>query len=175
MRHVAVWIYAAAAALWAAWLPAAAAVLDDGRDAGTAVVAAALTYRGASFVCHQDPARSFAAGKWPWPVCARCAGLYAGAAAGACLGGVMATRSVRRRRRATAAVAVRLSVVRWTLAAAALPTALLWAAERLAGLPVGNPARAVGAVPLGAAVSWLVAVTIAGWPVTDRRDSGGVD
>ncbi len=36
-----------------------------------------------SFICHQDPARSFWIAAAPMAVCARCLGIYAGAAVGA--------------------------------------------------------------------------------------------
>lgn len=41
---------------------------------------AAVIYMGASLVCHQRPDRSFHAWGAQLPVCARCAGIYAGAA-----------------------------------------------------------------------------------------------
>ncbi|HEX5706713.1 MAG TPA: DUF2085 domain-containing protein [Pyrinomonadaceae bacterium] len=42
-------------------------------------------YDGFGVICHQQPARSFHAWGMPLAVCARCAGLYAGFAAGAIL------------------------------------------------------------------------------------------
>jgi uncharacterized membrane protein len=61
-------------------------------------------------VCHQIPERSFYVGEFPLAVCARCTGLYAGAAAGVLL--YPLARALTR----TDAPA------RWWLLAAALPT-----------------------------------------------------
>ena len=47
--------------------------------------AAQLVYLGFHAVCHQMPERSFYVGEFPLAVCARCTGLYAGAAAGVLL------------------------------------------------------------------------------------------
>lgn len=46
---------------------------------------AGALYNGFSVICHQQPERSFHAWGLPLAVCARCAGLYAGFAAGAVL------------------------------------------------------------------------------------------
>jgi uncharacterized membrane protein len=45
--------------------------------------ASALIYAAASLVCHQRPERSFHLDAFQLPVCARCVGIYAGAALGA--------------------------------------------------------------------------------------------
>lgn len=50
--------------------------------AGRLRVAEAV-YKGFAVICHQQPRRSFHAWGMPLAVCARCAGLYAGFAAGA--------------------------------------------------------------------------------------------
>jgi uncharacterized membrane protein len=44
--------------------------------------ASALIYAAASLVCHQRPERSFHLDAFQLPVCARCVGIYAGAALG---------------------------------------------------------------------------------------------
>ena len=48
-----------------------------------AVFASAVVYGVGGVVCHQRPDRSFHTGGLRWPVCARCAGLYVSAGAGA--------------------------------------------------------------------------------------------
>ena len=58
---------------------------DTGGRAVT--TAAAGTYLVGSVICHQRPDRSFRLWGVQMPVCARCAGLYLGAAVGALLGG----------------------------------------------------------------------------------------
>lgn len=75
---------------WAVWLAAAAVFLAVLAavfapplllDAGHAAAARAV-YKGFAAVCHQIPERSFVMFGHPLAVCARCAGLYAGFAAG---------------------------------------------------------------------------------------------
>jgi len=61
------------AILLAPWLAAAASPLAAG------------IYAAFSWVCHQQPERSFRLGEFPLAVCARCLGVYAGALAGALL------------------------------------------------------------------------------------------
>ena len=81
--------------------------------------ASAGTYLVGSLICHQRPDRSFR----PWgvqmPVCARCAGLYLGAAVGALLAWVR--RPAGRGTARTASRALRMMVL-----AAAVPTGATW-------------------------------------------------
>ena len=101
-----------------------------------------LAYALGSVVCHQMPERSFHVAGLQLPVCARCTGLYVGAA-----GGVLAWTSWSAahpqpwpRRRAL-----------WLLASASIPTATT-VATAVVGL--GDPPniwRAALAVPLGMA------------------------
>ena len=76
------------------------------------------------------------------PVCARCAGIYVGAALGACVAWIGAVRWRR-------------TPARTVLLVAVLPTLLTWILEHLFGVPFSNATRAVAAVPLGAAGGWL--------------------
>jgi hypothetical protein len=55
--------------------------------------------------------------------------------------------------------------VRILLALAGAPTALSWAAEHLAGWPQTNAVRAALAVPLGAAIAFVL---VAALPLTSR-------
>jgi uncharacterized membrane protein len=80
-RALAVWCALSALALAALGAVVLAPVL---RDAGWAA-AAQLVYLGFHAVCHQIPERSFYVSEFPLAVCARCTGLYAGAAAGVLL------------------------------------------------------------------------------------------
>lgn len=105
-----------------------------------------IVYAAASRVCHQDEARSFHTGDVQWPVCARCAGLYAAAPFGAFL--------VGRLRRAS-----RQQMIRF-LAVAAAPTIATVAWEWLGGPMPPHLVRFATALPLGAAVlAALIAVT----------------
>lgn len=145
-----------AAVLWPAAL--AAALVDRFDDApslwGTSV------YLAASRVCHQRPDRSFHAHGHQWPVCARCAGLYLGAPVGAVLACVPRfARSTRRERLLLA------------LAAAAVPTAVLWLVEIAGIAAVAGVARTLAAAPLGATLAFAI-VAVAAGPATgtDRID-----
>jgi uncharacterized membrane protein len=92
------------------------------------------------------------------PVCARCTGLYAGAAAAAPLALVLASGLSSRRARRIAAVT-------------ALPTLLTWGIE-VAGLAhPSNTVRAIAAVPLGLAAAWLVIAALADAPQPVHRPS----
>lgn len=107
----------------------------------------AVVYMAAGRVCHQQPERSYHSHGAQWPVCARCAGLYLAAPFGALWFG--------RRHRQT--IGGRSPVM--VFAIAAVPTALTIGWE-WAGL--GTPAnlvRLVSALPLGAAILWILLTT----------------
>ena len=96
-----------------------------------------------SVICHQRPERSFFLHDRQLPVCARCTGLYLGAAIAAPAALLAATVLVVRR-------------PRWILAVAALPTLVTWTTE-FAGLAhFSNATRFAAAVPLGFIAAWLV-------------------
>ena len=137
----------AASLLWVAALVGATSVGARSRAGSAASVLSLATYAVGSLVCHQRPERSFHFWGAQFPVCARCAGIYAGAAL-------------------TAIIA---SAIRhWTdvnrvlhdawpaLSAAALPTVLTFAYEWTSGDMPSNGIRFAAGLPLGAAVMWLV-------------------
>jgi len=148
-------VFVAAACLWTAVL--LAVPYASARWSGSRGVAAASAsvYLGGTFLCHQRAERSF----HPWgvrmPVCARCFGLYASASVGAAIGllVLMLRREPRRSRdvRATRRVVI----------LAALPTAIVWLVEWVGWAQPPASARAALAVPLGAAIGWLVTTAIA--------------
>jgi len=107
-----------------------------------------LVYLAASRVCHQRPERSFHTAGVKWPVCGRCSGLYLAAPAGALLGAVVLAR-----RRYSA---VRLLVI------AAIPTAITVALEWPHLAEVTNVQRFVTALPLGAAIAYVLVRTASG-------------
>ena len=147
------------------------AMLERQPVSGPVSVAAAVTYRIAGLVCHQDGSRSFHIGPFPLPVCARCSGLYLGAVFGTLAGLGLGRRTLR----GGARLAVSLRGARLVLLVAALPTAGLWVAEWVYGVPVSNMARAAGGIPLGAAVSWTMMLAILGVEMTDNPHVHGVD
>jgi uncharacterized membrane protein len=105
-----------------------------------------LVYAFAARICHQRPERSFVLAGMPMPVCARCAGLYASGA----LGAAAAWASARRRLALPGAGGTRL-----LLATAAAPTVATVALEWLGLVQPPNAARAIAALPLGAAAGWI--------------------
>lgn len=116
----------------------------------------ASVYALGSSVCHQRSERSF----HPWgvrmPVCARCFGLYASAAVGA-LAGLVGTLLVPTGRKPPISV----TAVRWLLVLTALPTAIVWLIEWWGVAQPPAAVRAGFAVPLGAAVGWVVTTAMA--------------
>lgn len=107
------------------------------------LVAPPAAFAAGHFICHQRPERSFFLHGRQLPVCARCTGLYAGAAVAAPIAIVLGAALSRNR-------------ARWLLSALALPTAITWSLEFVAGVPFSNVARFVAALPLGFAAAWLV-------------------
>jgi uncharacterized membrane protein len=120
----------------------------------------AVVYEAGGLICHQRPERSFRLAAIQLPVCARCFGLYVAGAAGA-LGSW-----VPRGARAAQALPARTP---WTLAIAALPTAVTVALEWGGLLFPGNAARALAALPLGAAAGHLFVRALASSEGSLRR------
>lgn len=129
---------------WASALPLATLAASH-RFASSVVYALAFAvYAIGSVVCHQRPERSFFLWAHQMPVCARCAGIYAGAALGALVFGFRKAR------------ALDVSAARMTLALAVLPTVATLVYEWTTGHMPSNAVRALAGLPLGAAVSWIV-------------------
>ena len=139
---------AVAASIWAATLVAAPYAVTHEAPETAAFRAASGVYVVGGVVCHQQAVRSFHLWDTQLPVCARCAGLYAGAPGGLLLALLLLPTPGRRGRRFTPE---ELRALRRLLIAAAVPTALTVAIE------VPNAMRAVSAVPLGLAVAWIAA------------------
>lgn len=136
--------YAGAAVAWVATLPFAT-------YAATSVHASALTHAFAfavyllgSLVCHQKPERSFHLWAAQLPVCARCTGIYVGAAMAVL--GVMVAQPFRAAR----------ADARVVLFACVIPTIATLAFEWTTGVMPSNAIRFAAGLPLGVMVSWLV-------------------
>ncbi len=146
----------AAAIVWPLLLGSAVWARHDGREPlWTSVV-----YVVGSKICHQRPERSFHTGGVQWPVCARCAGLYASAPFGA----VIALLATRRSRRGNASSGPGTAEPRsaWTIITiASIPTAITLFVEWPGLLTTSNLVRAMTALPLGAAIAFLI-VRVAG-------------
>jgi uncharacterized membrane protein len=138
------------ACVWASAIIAVVFFAGQGSNMAEFVVAGVRTIGG--FVCHQRPDRSFRTGGVVWPVCARCTGIYVGAA----LGSVTAILVARRHRWTTF-----VRRARAFLTLAALPTVATLALEVIAGFASSNAVRGLAGIPLGTAIAWTL-VTAAG-------------
>ena len=119
--------------------------------------AAGILYAGGAMICHQLPDRSFHLQGIQLPVCARCFGLYGGAAAGSAAGAVALGRRwlARRPQRWTRSM-------KWVATGvAAIPTLTTFAFEWGFGWPISNSVRAIAALPLGFAVAAVVVSALA--------------
>jgi uncharacterized membrane protein len=134
--------FLAAVVVWAALLFVAPPLTH----AGTALAnSLALTvYASASAICHQRPERSFYLLGVQMPVCARCTGIYVGAAVAAM---ALAIASIRRQTRLPS----------WAIAlVSTVPSLATLVYEWTTGDMPSNWIRAVSGAPMGAVVSWLV-------------------
>jgi uncharacterized membrane protein len=110
---------------------------------------APIPYAIGRLVCHQRPERSFVTRAVPWPVCARCAGLYLSAALA--IVGVFLAPGIARD------PTIGSRAWRFGLTVAAMPTLVSWAAERADWWMPTSAMRAMLAVPLGVAIGALLA------------------
>jgi uncharacterized membrane protein len=153
-------LFGPAVVLWALALPAAASMPTSSRSVSVRLVSGTVYTTGA-VLCHQRPDRSFHWGDHAWPVCARCTGIYEGAA-----GGVLLILGMMRRRRRSAApgsalgapfpVATDVSRTRMVVLMSVVPTLLTLAWEWTTGSTPSNLLRAVAGVPIGIVVAWVV-------------------
>ena len=121
-----------------------------------------VLYGLGSLICHQLPDRSFHTAGVPWPVCGRCAGLYLSGALG-----IAVALVARGRVRAPASAGRKWRAL---LIAAALPTLMSWAFERLGWWAPASETRALLAVPLGAAIGAVLASVASARSPGDARD-----
>jgi uncharacterized membrane protein len=134
---------------WAALLPLAPFAASQPAPAPLWYGLAFAVYGAGSFICHQLPARSFHTWAAQWPVCARCTGIYFGAAAAA----MVASKYVGSGMSRTVGSVSRTRVL---LVLAALPTAVTLIYEWTTGDTPSNTIRALAGAPLGAAVAFVV-------------------
>jgi hypothetical protein len=168
---------------WVAALPAATVV--GARDATTlGSLLAVVVYVVGSAVCHQLPERSFFLWGRQMPVCARCTGIYVGAALAVVVHAFRSAKAfalqrsgsrsaktfavalhrhggARRLQPSEGARGLQPSVV---LALAGLPTAATLIFEWTTGVMPANWIRALTGVVLGATAAWLVADGLATGP-----------
>jgi Predicted membrane protein (DUF2085) len=118
------------------------------------------TYLVGSLLCHQRPERSFFLWGSQMPVCARCTGIYAGAALAA-LALPFIARLKPSRRSADGAEAARstgnaLGPARMLLTVSIVPAAATLVYEWTTGHVPANWIRAVSGLPIGVVVAWIV-------------------
>jgi len=137
----------AAAIAWPLLLASVVWVRQGGHDP----LWATAVYFVGSRICHQLAARSFHTNGVQWPVCARCAGLYLAAPMGA-----VVALSARTWPRLWGAAAWPILIV------AAVPTLVTLAIEWPGLGAPSNLTRALTALPLGAAIAFLIVRTAGG-------------
>jgi uncharacterized membrane protein len=108
---------------------------------------AVAVYGVGATICHQLPARSFRLWGAQMPVCARCTGIYVGAALAAVVAAAPADARAGRPGPFGA---------RSLLFVAALPSLATLVFEWTTGQAPSNLIRAAAGLPLGAAVAWLL-------------------
>ena len=131
---------------------ATATALAGSRAVGVpAYAVSAAIYEIGSLLCHQLPARSFHVWGAQLPVCARCTGLYIGAAGAA----IVATQLSAGLQRRVWNRARSLTLL------GALPTAVTLIVEWFSGHTPGNWTRAAAGFPLGAIVMLIILASTA--------------
>ena len=119
--------------------------------------AAGVLYAAGALICHQLPDRSFHLQEIQLPVCARCLGLYGGAAMGSIAGAWSVGRRWLVRR-----PLLWTQTMKWLFTGvAATPTLITFTLEWGLGWPMSNAARAAAAVSLGFAVALVVVSALA--------------
>ena len=145
---------AAAAVVWALSLPGSAYAASLADSAAQSLAAA--VYGFGSVICHQKGERSFHLFAEQLPVCARCTGLYIGAA-------VLAVPYLLRSGwRPWPPVVPGSAQVRWLLVLASLPVVLSIVWEWATGAVPSNLVRAITGVVLGGAVARVIFDALAG-------------
>ena len=154
---------------WAAALPLATVAASGA--AGTSFLSALTlgVYAVGAVICHQRPERSFFIAAHQMPVCARCTGIYIGAAVAVILVARRGADGARRLRAEGASASLAearqnreraeaggVSRARTVLTMAALPTVATLGYEWTTGVMPANWIRAAAGVCLGAAVAALI-------------------
>ena len=141
----------ATAVAWAALLVAVPFLASRAHASPLASALIVGVYAFGSVVCHQLPERSYHLWTAQMPVCARCAGIYFGAVAGAIVATFRAAEAVRHTGKKLAPGRVRAA-----LALAVTPTVLTLVYEWTTGVMPAHGIRAAAGAPIGLVVAWLV-------------------
>jgi uncharacterized membrane protein len=127
---------------WAGALPLATYAASQSQPTPAAYLGALAIYAIGGAVCHQLEPRSFHVWGRQMPVCARCTGIYAGAALGAILAAAR-PRALRQSPRSMAAVGT-------------APIAVSVLVEWTTGVATSNGLRCATGVVAGLAVAWVL-------------------
>ena len=169
--------FIAASIIWMILLIVAPFVASRAHASTLGTLFVVSVYGVGSVVCHQLAERSYHLWTAQMPVCARCAGIYFGAAVSAICAAIYRTTEVVRHdglsvsrhdglsvsRHDGLSVAQGFSLAtraRLGLALAVTPTALTLVYEWTTGQMPAHAIRALAGVPIGAVAAWLV-VTVA--------------
>jgi hypothetical protein len=160
------------AVAWAIALPVAAWIASRPHASGVLSAMTIAIYGIGSIVCHQLPGRSFRLWTAQLPVCARCTGIYFGAAIAAIIlgrGGACAARGHGSSKGEPSEFGPSASGpsklepcsdvrgdFRVTIVAAAVPSLATLIYEWTTGDVPSNWIRAAAGLPLGIVVAWLV-------------------
>jgi uncharacterized membrane protein len=150
-------ILVAAPVVWIVALVTAVFVASRPSVGVPVYVLSAAVYEIGSLVCHQLPKRSFYFWGAQLPVCARCTGIYVGAAASA----LVATRMGEAPQRQLWDRAKELLLL------GAMPTAVTLFYEWFSGSMPGHWIRAAAGFPLGAIVMLIVLAAATPEPVVE--------
>ena len=153
--------FVAATLAWAALLVAVPFIASRAHATSPGSVLVVAVYGIGSLICHQLPERSWRLWTAQMPVCARCTGIYFGAAIAALLRSpkrlALLSRSTEREPfRRAAHEPFRRAAARVTLAVAALPSAATLVYEWTTGVTPSNALRFAAGIPIGVAVAWLI-------------------
>jgi uncharacterized membrane protein len=135
--------FTAAAVAWAALLVAVPFIASRAHATAPGTLIVVAGYGIGSLVCHQLPERSWRLWTAQMPVCARCTGIYLGAAIAALMS--VATHEPPRR-----------AAARTLLALAALPSLATLVYEWTTGVTPSNTLRFAAGIPIGVVVAWLI-------------------
>jgi uncharacterized membrane protein len=140
--------FAGAAVAWFGALPMASLAASQPHPSAAVYLCSFVVYLTGSLLCHQRPERSFFLWGSQMPVCARCTGIYVGAAVAAIVAGFLAAPNRGMREGGSSA--------RLALVVAALPTLASLVYEWTTGQTPANWIRATAGVPIGVVVAWIV-------------------
>jgi predicted membrane protein DUF2085 len=154
-------LFGVAAIVWAVAVPGAALLASRQTPGAPTYLTAVVVYAIGSVICHQLPERSFHLWGRQLPVCARCTGIYAGAAIAAIALVVVARLKLRPStwlvpgaRRLTPRAPIQVAVL------ASMPTVATLVFEWTTGVVPANAVRAAAGFVLGAVTSMLILLPV---------------